>query len=107
VDVTTTRPAKLYGLYPRKGVIAVGTDADFAIWDRDKLVTIRNEMLHHAVDHTPYEGKEVRGWPVTTISRGDIVCDDGQVASSAGRGVFLRCARPFAPRREPPPILAR
>jgi dihydropyrimidinase len=107
VDMTTTRPAKLYGLYPRKGVIAVGTDADFAIWDRDKLVTIRNEMLHHAVDHTPYEGTEVRGWPVTTISRGDIVCDDGRVASSAGRGVSLRCARPFAPRREAPPILER
>jgi dihydropyrimidinase len=98
VDVTTTTPAKLYGLYPRKGVIAVGSDADFAIWDAAKSVTIRNEMLHHAVDHTPYEGMQVRGWPVMTISRGEILCEDGKVTSSAGRGRFLRCERPFARR---------
>ncbi len=78
VDITTTTPAKLYGLYPRKGVIAVGSDADFAIWDPDKRVTIRNEMLHHAVDHTPYEGMQVRGWPVMTISRGEVVYADGR-----------------------------
>jgi dihydropyrimidinase len=96
VDITTTTPAKLYGLYPRKGVIAVGSDADFAVWDPDKQVTIRNEMLHHAVDHTPYEGAEVRGWPVMTISRGEIVYADGEVRSTAGRGRFLPCDRPFA-----------
>ena len=96
VEVTTTTPAKLYGLYPRKGVIAVGSDADFAIWDPEKRVTISNEMLHHAVDHTPYEGMQVTGWPVVTISRGDIVCEDGQVTSIAGRGRFLHCERPFA-----------
>jgi len=107
VDITTTTPAKLYGLYPRKGVIKVGSDADFAIWDPDKIVTIRNEMLHHAVDHTPYEGMQVRGWPVTTISRGEIIYADGEVSSSAGRGRFLRCERPFAPRREPSAVLAR
>jgi len=107
VEITTTTPAKLYGLYPRKGVIAVGSDADVAIWDPDKLVTIRNEMLHHAVDHTPYEGMQVRGWPVTTLSRGEIVYADGEVKSSAGRGRFLRCERPFAPQRGLAPILAR
>jgi dihydropyrimidinase len=96
VDITTTTPAKLYGLYPRKGVISVGSDADFAIWDPEKMVTIRNDMLHHAVDHTPYEGMQVKGWPVVTISRGEIVCSDGQVTSRAGRGRFLRCERPFA-----------
>jgi dihydropyrimidinase len=98
VDITTTTPAKLYGLYPRKGVIAVGSDADLAIWDPDKIVTIRNEMLHHAVDHTPYEGMQVRGWPVTTISRGEIVYADGRPHTTAGRGRFLRCERPFAPK---------
>jgi dihydropyrimidinase len=107
VDITTTTPAKLYGLYPRKGVIAVGSDADFAVWDPEKMVTIRNEILHHAVDHTPYEGLRVRGWPVTTISRGEILYCDGQVTSSAGRGRFLRCERPFAPQRAPTPVLAR
>jgi dihydropyrimidinase len=106
VDITTTTPAKLYGLYPRKGVIAVGSDADFAIWDPHKPVIIRNEMLHHAVDHTPYEGMPVRGWPVMTISRGEILYADGEVRSTAGRGRFLRCERPFAPNRTPIPSLA-
>jgi dihydropyrimidinase len=107
VDLTSTRPAKLYGLFPKKGVIAVGSDADFAIWDSDKVVIIRNEMLHHAVDHTPYEGTQVRGWPVVTISRGEVLCADGQVTSNAGRGQFLRCDRPFTPSRGPAPVLAR
>jgi dihydropyrimidinase len=98
VDITTTTPARLYGLYPRKGVIAPGSDADLAIWDPDKVVTIRNELLHHAVDHTPYEGMEVRGWPVTMISQGEIVVADGRPLSSAGRGRFLPCRRPFAGR---------
>ncbi len=105
VDITTTTPAKLYGLYPRKGVIAVGSDADLAIWDPHKTVTIRNQMLHHAVDHTPYEGMSVRGWPVVTISRGEIVYADGEVSSAAGRGRFLRCERPFVPRHTPVPSL--
>jgi dihydropyrimidinase len=107
VDRTTTTPAKLYGLFPRKGVIAVGSDADFAIWDADKIVTIRNEMLHHAVDHTPYEGTQVRGWPVVTISRGEVLYIDGRVTSNAGRGRFLRCDRPFTPKRDAAPVLMR
>jgi dihydropyrimidinase len=107
VELTTTRPAKLYGLYPRKGVIAVGSDADFAIWDPDKRVTIRNQILHHAVDHTPYEGTTVRGWPIMTISRGEILCADGEVTSRAGRGKFLPCSRPFAPQSGPTPALTR
>ncbi|HEV7613198.1 MAG TPA: dihydropyrimidinase [Steroidobacteraceae bacterium] len=107
VDITTTTPAKLYGLYPRKGVIAVGSDADLAIWDPGMIVTIRNEMLHHAVDHTPYEGVQVRGWPVVTISRGEIVYAEGHVNSSAGRGRFLPCARPFPTKRGSAPSLAR
>ncbi len=106
VDITTTTPAKLYGLYPRKGVIAVGSDADFAIWDPNKQVTIRNDMLHHAVDHTPYEGVQVRGWPVVVISRGDVVYTDGQVTSSPGRGRFLQCERPFARQAGPGAALA-
>lgn len=96
VEITTTTPARLYGLYPRKGVIAVGSDADLAIWDPHKVQVIRNELLHHAVDHTPYEGTSVRGWPVMTISRGEIVFADGEPMSTAGRGRFLPCERPFA-----------
>ena len=107
VDLSTTTPAKLYGLYPRKGAIAVGSDADFALWDPARTLTIRNEMLHHAVDHTPYEGMEVHGWPVMTISRGEVLYADGEVTSTAGRGRFLRCERPFAPKRGPAPVLER
>jgi dihydropyrimidinase len=107
VTFTTTTPAKLYGLYPKKGVIAVGSDADLAIWDPDRLVTITNDMLHHAVDHTPYEGMQVKGWPVVTISRGEVVYADGKVTSEAGRGRFLPCARPFPRGQELPSVLAR
>jgi dihydropyrimidinase len=107
VTFTTTTPAKLYGLYPKKGVIAVGSDADLAIWDPDRLVTIRNNMLHHAVDHTPYEGMQVKGWPVVTVSRGEVVYADGKVTSEAGRGRFLPCARPFPRGQELPSVLAR
>lgn len=101
VEITTTIPARLYGLYPRKGVIAVGSDADLAIWDPHQRRVIRNELLHHAVDYTPYEGMSVQGWPITTISRGEIVFADGQPLSSAGRGRFLPCQRPFAARAQP------
>ena len=107
VDLTTTTPAKLYGLYPRKGAILIGSDADFAIWDPDRMVTIHNEMLHHAVDYSPYEGMQVRGWPVMTISRGEVLYDDGRVSSTAGRGRFLRCDRPFAPKPGPAPVFER
>jgi dihydropyrimidinase len=107
VTFTTTTPAKLYGLYPKKGVIAVGSDADLAIWDPDRLVTITNDMLHHAVDHTPYEGRQVKGWPVVTVSRGEVVYADGKVMSEAGRGRFLPCARPFPRGQELPSVLAR
>jgi dihydropyrimidinase len=107
VTFTTTTPAKLYGLYPKKGVIAVGSDADLAIWDPDRLVTITNGMLHHAVDHTPYEGMQVKGWPVVTVSRGEVVYADGKVTSEAGRGRFLPCARRFARGPELPSVLTR
>lgn len=100
-EVSATRAAKLFGLYPKKGVIAVGSDADLAIWDPEKRVTISNSMLHHATDYTPYEGMEVRGWPVTTISRGEIVWSNGSVTSNAGRGRFIACERPLQPMTAP------
>lgn len=105
-ELTATQPARLYGLYPRKGVIAVGSDADLAIWDGEKEVVITNSMLHHATDHTPYEGMTVRGWPVVTISRGEVVWSDGAVMSNAGRGRFVACERPLKPTRIPIRALA-
>lgn len=94
VALTATDPAKMYGLYPRKGTIAIGSDADIAIWDPHRELTVRNEMLHHDVDYTPYEGMQLTGWPVLTLSRGEIVWRDGEVLGTPGRGQFLPCGLP-------------
>lgn len=101
VEMTSTGPAKLYGLHPRKGTIAIGSDADLVIWDTFEPRPIRNADLHHNVDYTPYEGRLVRAWPGITISRGDAVWqrDTGFVADAPGRGRFLPCERPVALHR--------
>ncbi len=105
-DLTSGAPARLFGLSPRKGTISVGADADLAIWDPDRTVTIRNDILHHATDHTPYEGQTVRGWPVMTISRGELVWNDGEILSKAGRGRFIARERPFPPRQDLSKVLS-
>jgi dihydropyrimidinase len=89
--LTATNAAKLYGLYPRKGTIAVGSDADLAIWDPGKEVTISQAMLHDAMDYTPYEGRKIKGWPVTTLVRGEPVAQRGEFVGAAGNGRFLKC----------------
>lgn len=98
VELTSTNAAKLYGLYPRKGTIAIGSDADITIWDPARKVTITNDILHHNVDYTPYEGREITGWPSIVISRGDVVVRDAQLYARPGRGVFLECGIPESPR---------
>ena len=95
VALTATNAAKLYGLFPRKGTIAVGSDADLVIWDTSRTRAIRNQDLHHAVDYTPYEGIEVKAWPALTMSRGAVVWQDGQYLGQAGHGQFLACERPL------------
>jgi dihydropyrimidinase len=92
VALTATNHAKLYGLYPRKGTIAVGSDADIAIWDPEHEVTVTAGILHDNVGYTPYEGRRLRGWPVTVLSRGRIVVADGTLAAPRGSGAFLPCA---------------
>ncbi len=77
--LTSANHAKLYGLYPRKGTIAVGSDADFAIWDADKDVTVTWKDLHDNVGYTPYEGRQIKGWPITVVSRGRVVVEDGKL----------------------------
>lgn len=94
VALNSTNAARIYGLYPRKGTIAIGSDADIAIWDPEKKVTIRNADLHHNVDYTPFEGMMVTGWPVTVLSRGEVVCADGELQARPGRGRFLECGPP-------------
>lgn len=93
VDLTATQPAKLYGLYPRKGSIAIGADADLVIWD-ERPYTITNVGLHHDVDYTPYEGMSLRAWPGLTLSRGEVVWDGRRPLGRPGQGRFLRCDRP-------------
>ena len=90
VALNSTNAAKLYGLHPQKGTIAVGADADIAIWDTQRKVTITNAMLHHNVDYTPYEGRVVTGWPVTVLSRGQVICHEGELVGRAGHGQFLK-----------------
>ena len=94
VELTATNAAKLYGLYPRKGVIAVGSDADIVVWDETRETEIRLDHLHENMDYTPYEGRMLRGWPVTVLSRGEIIVDDGEVMAERGRGEFLPCELP-------------
>jgi len=92
VALTATNHAKLYGLYPKKGTIAVGSDADIAIWDPERETEITAGMLHDNVGYTPYEGRRLRGWPTTVLSRGRIVVEDGKLAAPRGSGRFLPCA---------------
>jgi len=87
--LVATNPAKLMGLYPRKGVIAPGSDADIVLWDPTKQVRLTNALMQHAVDNTPYEGMEVIGWPVATLRRGEVVMQDGVVLAQPGSGQYL------------------
>jgi dihydropyrimidinase len=89
VALTSTNPARLYGLYPRKGTVAVGSDADIAIWDPEQKVTISYDMLHDASGYTPYEGMTLKGWPVTVLSRGRIAVENGELKIERGSGQFL------------------
>jgi dihydropyrimidinase len=89
VALTATNPAKMFGLHPRKGSIAIGADADLVLWDPTKTVTITNALLQHVIDYTPYEGMEVTGWPVATYLRGMLAMRDGAVVAQPGSGQFL------------------
>ena len=96
VELTSTNPAKLYGLYPRKGTIAIGSDADLVLWKHENI-TIQNAKLHHATDYTPYEGRELRAWPSKTILRGELVWDGESFVGKAGVGEFIPCSTPIIP----------
>jgi len=93
VELVATNPARLLGLAPQKGSIAVGADADLVVFDPDKQVTLRRENLHMNVDHSPYEHVTVRGYPVRTLSRGKTVMLNGEFLGREGDGRFLRRRR--------------
>lgn len=95
VEVTSANAARLYGLYPRKGALLPGqSDADLTIWypeDGMQSFELKNEMLHHNVDYTPYEGRTLKQWPRYTILRGQVVWDreNGGIVGTKGYGKFL------------------
>jgi dihydropyrimidinase len=111
VRLTATEPARLYGLHPRKGTIAIGGDADLVVWDADREVAITDALSRDATGYTPYAGRTVRGWPVTVIRRGEVIVAGGEVVGAPGSGCFLpraagEAARPGgrpAPAPAPPP----
>ena len=90
VEVTATNPAKLFGLYPRKGTIAPGSDADLVIWDPEKTVTWSAATHHMRVDYNPYEGRAVKGGPELVLSRGRPVIEGGRFFGRPGEGQFLK-----------------
>jgi dihydropyrimidinase len=90
VDVVSTAPAKLFGLYPKKGSISIGADADLMVIDPEKQMTIKHENLHENVDHTLYEGMKLKGYPVMTISRGEIIVKNNKFIGQKGRGRYLK-----------------
>lgn len=87
VAVTSTNHAKLYGMYPQKGTIAIGSDADIALWDPGKQITLTNDILQHGADYTPYQGLEITGWPVRLFVRGKSIVKDGSLINEA-RGEY-------------------
>jgi len=93
VELTSTGPAKAYGLHPRKGCIAIGADADLVIWQEADF-TLTNSMLHHNVDYTPYEGMQLKAWPALTLSRGRVVWDGKDFHPQLGHGQLLACGAP-------------
>ncbi|MGG4466463.1 dihydropyrimidinase [Paenibacillus alvei] len=93
VDIMSTKAAKLFGLYPQKGTIAVGSDADLVIFDPDVKRVISAETHHMAVDYNPFEGMEVTGEPVSVLSRGEFVIKNKLFTGQAGAGQFIKRAK--------------
>jgi dihydropyrimidinase len=90
VELVSTTPAKLFGLHPRKGTIAVGSDADLVIFNPNRKHTISAKTHHMRVDYSMFEGIEVTGMPDIVLSRGRVVVDEDKFLGRAGQGEFLR-----------------
>ena len=97
VALTSSNPAKLYGMYPQKGALVIGADADITLWDPERRAVVRQEQMHHGADYTPYEGMEITGWPVRTLLRGRTVYAAPEGVVQDARGQYL--AREKSPRR--------
>jgi dihydropyrimidinase len=93
VELLATNPAKLFGLYPRKGTLAVGSDADVVIFDPEKTVTISAKGHHSKVDYNLYEGTQVQGSPEIVLLRGNVLVEGDQLVAKPGIGQFVRRAK--------------
>ena len=93
VELLSTNPAKYFGLYPRKGTVAVGSDADIVVFDPDKKMTISASTHHSKCDYNLYEGTEVTGVPEVVLLRGKVLVENGEFAGRPGDGQFVRRAR--------------
>ena len=90
VELTSTSPAKIFGLFPRKGTIAPGSDADIVIFDPEAETVISAQTHHMNVDYSAYEGRKVRGATETVLSRGEVILEDGEFKGRPGRGAYLK-----------------
>ncbi len=90
VELVSTNPAKIFGMYPRKGSLEIGADADVIVLDPAREVEIDHTKLHSAMDYSPYQGTRVRGFPTWTISRGEIIAERGQPDAERGRGQLVQ-----------------
>src|SRR6266540_2862937 len=95
VEVTSTTPAKLMGMFPKKGTIAVGSDADIVIWDPRASHTISAKTHHMRVDYNPYEGRKVKGKPMVVMSRGEVIVEKDKFLGRKGRGRFIKRGSPI------------
>jgi dihydropyrimidinase len=94
VELLCTNPAKLFGLYPRKGTLAVGSDADIVVFDPEKQVTISAKTHHSRSDYNLYEGTEVQGSPEVVLLRGNVIVENDTLLAKPGSGQFVKRARP-------------
>jgi dihydropyrimidinase len=90
VEIVSTNPARMFGLWPKKGTIAVGSDGDLILFDPDKETTLAHSTLHMKVDYNPYQGRVVRGGPAVVLSRGEVIVDHGVTKAIRGRGQFVK-----------------
>ena len=90
VELVATNPARMFGLWPRKGTIAIGSDGDLVVWDPDLQVTLSAKTHHMRVDYNPYEGRVITGAPAVVVSRGDVIVDHGAFKGRSGRGQFIK-----------------
>lgn len=94
IELCSTTPAKIMGMFPKKGTIAIGSDADIVVWDPKATQTLSAKTHHMRVDYSPYEGRKVKGKAVTVLSRGEVIVEKEKFLGKKGRGKFIKRGSP-------------